>query len=194
MLCGADGSVISSLTDISVPTVLPSSFRPLPDPLDIDPAEFHFVKLYLFDDELQQRSASVSWLADNQDLSYAPLRRLKKVTLDATGDGTVDPDGTCRVQVSLYNPADVMAFFVRLQALRKSGGERMLPVFYDDNYVTIMPGETVTVDLECRVNRPRARPFITYAGWNTIAALNMAPDALANGEVAPSPIEIPIDW
>ena len=51
--------------------------------------------------------------------------------------------------------------------LESLGGERILPVFYDDNYVTILAGETVMISLEFRVNPRQAQPLIFVEGWNT---------------------------
>ena len=36
-----------------------------------------------------------------------------------------------------------------LQLHRKGSGKRVLPVFYSDNYLSLVPGETRTVTVEC---------------------------------------------
>ena len=101
----------------------------------------------------------MSWVADSQTPgSYAALRRLSTVRLQAGGKGQIARDGTCQAQVTLTNPADVLAFFVRLRVLESDQGQRILPVFYNDNYVTILPGETVKVGFEFRANLTSGRP------------------------------------
>jgi len=110
----------------------------------------------------------VSWVADSQTPgSYVALRRLSTVRLQASGKGHIARDSTCQAQVTLTNPADVLAFFVRLRVLASDQGQRILPVFYEDNYVTILPGETVKVRFEFRANSLQTAPVVTADGWNT---------------------------
>jgi len=44
------------------------------------------------------------------------------------------------VKVELSNPADNLAFFVELRVV-DGDGNSILPVLWDDNYVSILPGE-----------------------------------------------------
>jgi hypothetical protein len=41
-----------------------------------------------------------------------------------------------------------VAFGVRLQAIRVSNGEQVLPAIMNDNYFTLLKGETKTVKIE----------------------------------------------
>jgi exo-1,4-beta-D-glucosaminidase len=50
------------------------------------------------------------------------------------------------VKVTLYNPASQIAFFQRVELLSTAGGEEILPITYDDNYVSVFGGETVEID------------------------------------------------
>jgi exo-1,4-beta-D-glucosaminidase len=54
---------------------------------------------------------------------------------------------TASWSVTLENTSDVPAFFVRLD-LVDGKGEDVNPVFWSDNYVTLWPGESVTLELE----------------------------------------------
>ncbi len=49
---------------------------------------------------------------------------------------------------------------VHLQ-LRKENGERVLPVYYEDNYVSLLPGEARTVHIEAAEGSSMA-----IDGWN----------------------------
>ncbi|HEY5742878.1 MAG TPA: glycoside hydrolase family 2 protein [Terrimicrobiaceae bacterium] len=110
----------------------------------------------------------MSWFPDLQPAgAYAFLRKLSNVRLWAKGNGDVARDGECKAEIALMNSSDVMAFFVRLRVLKSVSGERVLPVFYDDNYVTILPGETVKIAVRCRVDPRRPAPVVTAQGWNT---------------------------
>lgn len=59
----------------------------------------------------------------------------------------VDEDGQCRIKARLHNPASTVAFAVRMR-LTDQNGKRILPVIMNENYVTIMPGESEDIDIE----------------------------------------------
>jgi len=42
-------------------------------------------------------------------------------------------------------------------------GQRILPVYYEDNYFSLLPGESRRIHLECG---PVAHPEVTLDGWN----------------------------
>lgn len=79
-------------------------------------------------------------LADMSALNTMPAARV-------TGSGTYqEMNGEARVHVSLTNNSNRVAFFVRLEITRDSDGEEILPIRYDDNYVTVFPHEMRTLD------------------------------------------------
>ncbi|MDG5800755.1 glycoside hydrolase family 2 TIM barrel-domain containing protein [Marinilabiliaceae bacterium ANBcel2] len=43
--------------------------------------------------------------------------------------------------VELENPTDLIAFFVQFELIDNVDGEPVLPVFWDDNYISVLPGE-----------------------------------------------------
>ncbi len=72
---------------------------------------------------------------------FTALSQLPKVHLDVKSKTSRDgQQGVTTVTVS--NPNKTLAFFVRLKLDRAPGGDEMLPVLWDDNYVSLMPGET----------------------------------------------------
>ena len=58
-----------------------------------------------------------------------------KVSYNDEGDKTV-------VTVELKNNSNKIAFFIEMQVNNKYKNESILPVFWDDNYVTLLPNET----------------------------------------------------
>jgi exo-1,4-beta-D-glucosaminidase len=93
------------------------------------------------------------------------LARLPRVKLAATA--VKDADG---LRVTLRNPSPALAFLVRLRLTKGKDGEDVTPVFWDDNYVSLLPGEeralTVRYDAPSLQSR---EPVVEVGGWNVEA-------------------------
>jgi len=50
--------------------------------------------------------------------------------------------GQTRVKITLFNDSNQLAFFVRTEIIKGPDSEEILPIRYDDNYITIFPHET----------------------------------------------------
>lgn len=79
-------------------------------------------------------SMQVSW-ADMTALNSMP-----RVPLDVTAQAA-----DRSVVVRLHNPTHNVAFFERAEVMSSRDGDEILPIAYDDNYVTVFPGETVEI-------------------------------------------------
>jgi exo-1,4-beta-D-glucosaminidase len=74
--------------------------------------------------------------------------------------------GTGTARVTLTNPTRSIAFFLRLQVTGK-GGEEALPVEWEDNYISLLPGEIRTVSATYRVRDLNGGgPQVVVTGWN----------------------------
>jgi exo-1,4-beta-D-glucosaminidase len=49
------------------------------------------------------------------------------------------------VTITLTNPANRVAFFVRAEVTQGADGNEILPITYDDNYITVFPHEIRTI-------------------------------------------------
>ena len=56
-----------------------------------------------------------------------------------------------------------MAFFNRIALIDAISGKRILPAFYDDNYISILPGESKTITIEYTGKEKTA---VEVYGWN----------------------------
>jgi len=52
------------------------------------------------------------------------------------------------MNVTVSNPTEKLAFFMELMATKKSDGSSILPVFWSDNYISLAPGESKTLNLK----------------------------------------------
>jgi hypothetical protein len=73
--------------------------------------------------------------------------------------------GSC--DLTLSNPTEQLAFFVRVRLLEES---ETLRTGYSDNYVSLLPGESKTVTVTLQSRRPESLPArlrFEVSGWNT---------------------------
>lgn len=104
-----------------------------------------FLKLELLDHNQQLVSENFYWYP-NAEGNYSGLQTIKASKL-AVETKRVSDD---KVEVTLTNPDNApIAFFNRLAIVDAQTKERVLPLFANDNYVSLTPGETKTIVLEC---------------------------------------------
>jgi len=98
---------------------------------------------------------------------FTALAKLPPVALEVRG-AQGSPPGEPSFEVTLHNPTEALAFFVELRLVAPATGHSILPVLWDDNYVSLLPGETRSV----RVRVPGAAAEqvesarLEYSGWN----------------------------
>jgi exo-1,4-beta-D-glucosaminidase len=81
--------------------------------------------------------------------------------------------GMGEARVTLKNPGQSVAFFMRLQ-LTGRDGEEALPVLWEDNYLSLGPGETRVITATYRVrDLAGAPPRVVLTGWNVRRAVGV---------------------
>lgn len=72
--------------------------------------------------------------------------------------------------LTLKNTGDRPALMIRLNVVGEQTGEQVLPVLYEDNYFSLMPGEQKEVLVRVRNEDTRGeKPVIKLSGFNVIA-------------------------
>jgi mannosylglycoprotein endo-beta-mannosidase len=72
-----------------------------------------------------------------------------------------------RIAVTICNPASgPIAFFNRVSLVNSKTPRRILPVFFTDNYISVMPGHSKTIVLEYTTRPDAAPPLVSVTGWN----------------------------
>ena len=66
--------------------------------------------------------------------------------------------------VDIANSGDVTAFFVRMKVVKAIDGKMVTPVFFDDNYIVLLPGEkkSITVDVNLLESEDRNTPLMLH--------------------------------
>ncbi len=147
----------------------------------LDPASpVYFLDLRLTDHDGKELDRNFYWLSIRPDVldeaktewyvtpntsfaDFKPLAHLAKAALKVAGRF-----GKGEVELDLFNPTDHVAFFNELQLLKDKSRQPVLPIFWDDNYVSLLPGEHRTLKVHyADANLDHERPVVAIQGWNT---------------------------
>ena len=151
--------------DVSAGASVATTLGSVTWPANLSPV--HFVKLQLKDATGKVISENFYWraLPEHQD-DLKLLDSLSTITLDAKVSRS-DADGKSVVSVTLHNPGKEVALMTHLQLRRKRSGERVLPVYYSDNYISLLPDETRTITMEAATSDLKGEDALVMVdGWN----------------------------
>jgi len=143
----------------------------------------YFLNLQLFSSSGKLLSRNFYWLSTKPDVPdfaksewyYTPLseyanfdalQQLPKATVKASMKySDAGPEPTAHV--TLENAGSGLAFLVRLRLLKGKDEPEVLPVFWDDNYISLLPGEKREITLHVRKSDlGPAKPVLTLDGFN----------------------------
>ena len=136
----------------------------------------HFIKLELRDGDGKQVSENFYWraLPEHQD-NLKGLGDLPKVMLDAKVVRR-EVEGKSFFDLTLRNPGNQIALMAHVQLRRKDSGQRVLPVYYSDNYVSLVPTESKTITIEAASSELKGKTAVVLVdGWNVGVAVSSAP-------------------
>jgi hypothetical protein len=67
----------------------------------------------------------------------------------------------------LNNNSQHPVLMIRLKVIGENSGERILPVFYSDNYISLMPGGEKAITMQLKDEDTRGeRPSVEISGFN----------------------------
>jgi exo-1,4-beta-D-glucosaminidase len=139
----------------------------------------YFLNLQTVDDKGVERANNFYWLSTKPDvldengaswyattnLSYADftaLNRLPKATVQSQVVYNQTSDGT-DAEVTLENSGDTLAFFIEMRIVGEKSQQSLVPVFWDDNYVSLPPHTKKIL----HAHFPNGeKPELKLEGWN----------------------------
>ena len=148
-----------------------------------------FVKLDLRDPHGKTVSDNFYWLsakadtldwAHKQDTVYTPqaefgdltgLNSLPQVTLQTSAALEQNHGAaTGKAKVRVKNTSSSVAFQVRLRLAKKQDDSDVVPVFWEDNYFSLLPGEERVISVQYdAADLHGARPVIQVGGYNIVS-------------------------
>jgi exo-1,4-beta-D-glucosaminidase len=153
-------------------------------PATVNQAVTRVVQLLLRDPDNQIVSRNFYWLAPKSDvldwaktdwwgtpaISYADLTALSSlptVTPTVHVSSAATTAGAHMLHVTVHNGGSALAFFLRLRVTRGEGGDEILPSYWSDNYVSLLPGEKRELSVRFADGAlAGAEPVVVLTGWN----------------------------
>ncbi len=149
-----------------------------------------FLDLRVYDKDNKEVDNSIYWLSTKKDIldyeaakklpwafytptkqfaDYTALNQLPKVKLDFDYKFSRDNESG-NITLKVKNPTAAIAFFMYFDAVDQASGNPILPVFWNDNYVTLLPGEERTYSANYFLrDSGNGKPVIKVNGWNVDA-------------------------
>ena len=145
----------------------------------------YFLKLKLEDSVGNLLSSNFYWLSTEPDTlnfagtrwyytpqsafaNFTDLAQLPLVELDVSYE-IENQDENKVVNVTLENPTDDLAFFIHVAVTKGSRGRDVLPILWDANYFSLLPGENREVHATFAAKDLNgATPAIKVEGWNIL--------------------------
>lgn len=146
---------VSSAFSINLPSLLSSGVA--------------FVELQLTDSSGKLLSRNFYWLG-RRESDYRQLNQLPAVTLAASASSS-ESEGEVHIIVDVKNPSTTAALEAKLTLTNASDGTRILPAYFSDNYISLLPDETETIDIEYAMAEAKSAPQLELRGWNISQAI-----------------------
>ncbi len=125
-------------------------------------AEGGFLSLRLLSTSHKILDDNFYWLPDSTG-NYSGLQQMPKAGVAVTAMKVSDG----RIKVEIDNPpGGPVAFFNRISLVNGITKKRILPVFYSDNYVSVLPGEKKTVFIDYTDKDYINNAEVSISGWN----------------------------
>jgi len=185
-------------SDLDAPADSSTSALTIPDSVFAANSPITFIQLTLKNDAGQVVSRNFYWVPSKltswnwpkTDYTHTPalehedmkaLRSLPQARIEATAQAV---PGSESVQVQLHNPSKALAFQISLAATLPSG-ENIVPTLWSDNYIELMPDESVTLTVVLPPHSPEKYAVVVSA-WNA-PSITLHPAAATHTVASVSP-------
>jgi exo-1,4-beta-D-glucosaminidase len=143
----------------------------------------YFIDLKLKDPQENVLGRNFYWLSAKEDIldekntlwfvtpnksfaDFSALKDLPVVQIKAKHQ-FIDRGEEQEIEVELENPSDAIAFFIEMNVYGTASGRSVLPIFWDDNYVSLLPGETREIRARfSKEDLDGETPAFRFSGWN----------------------------
>lgn len=131
--------------------------------------DVYFMKLSLSDNSGKEISSNFYWLSSKGDANadFTMLNKLPGLTLNSSAPIVQKKNGKYSVTITLENASAGLAFSVNPKIIAGPARDLVLPVFWNDNYFSLLPGEKKSITAEfSEADLNGAAPVFAVEGWN----------------------------
>ncbi|MCX4160911.1 MULTISPECIES: sugar-binding domain-containing protein [Paraburkholderia] len=108
------------------------------------------------------------WCQKNgQDASYESLDTIAAASIAVSASLVEANDTTTRITADVENIGKAISLMTHLQLYDQSSGQRILPAFYSDNYLNLLPGTStqIVIDVPHAKEKPISGVALRVDGW-----------------------------
>ena len=125
----------------------------------------HFVKLYLI--ENGQVVSDNFYIRGTEEGNYQAIKEMPEVALQQNISTRKVDDANWTGSITLKNNTQTPALMIRINVVGATDGDQILPMFYTDNYFTLLPSEEKTVTFHWKDEDTRGNaPKVVTSGYN----------------------------
>jgi exo-1,4-beta-D-glucosaminidase len=138
-------------------------------PFPAETGDMYFLKLELSDASGNHLSSNFYWLSSKGDekADFTALNTLPMIKVNPTISGVKIENGKYSVSLEIENPSSGLAFAVNPKILKGKTKNMVLPVFWDDNYIQLLPHETRKMSVVFNASDLDGEvPLLVIDGWN----------------------------
>ncbi len=168
-----------------IPSNISKFIYKLPEIKNLTPV--YFLDLRIYNSENKEVDNSIYWLSTKKDVldyeasktlpwpyytptksfaDYKALDKLPKVNLEHQYTYSKD-DQFGIVSLKIKNPSEAIAFFNFLDVIDPQTKQPILPIYWNDNYVTLLPGEERIYEAKFFLSDFKGeKPVLEVRGWN----------------------------
>ena len=150
---------------------------------DIKKTSVYFIDLRLTDINEKEISRNFYWLSTKKDVldfensewfmtpfkqyaDFTALNSMPKAKIDVEYN-FVEKENKTEVIIDISNNSHFIAFFINFEILGSKTGTSILPVFFDDNYISLLPGESRQIRANFKTDTEKyGKAELTYKGFN----------------------------
>jgi len=126
-----------------------------------------FLKLVLNDNEGKEISSNFYWLSGKGDenADFTALNKLQEVELNSSILSVKQENDKYSAIIEVENPSTSLAFSVNPKIIKSNSKDLVLPVFWEDNYFSLLPKEKRSVKAEFNAEDLGGEIPILVFGW-----------------------------
>ena len=141
--------------------------------MDMDWAEglsdVYFLRLELKDESDQLLSENFYWLSarGDEEADFTALNDLSPIDLDVTATPILKEGNKWSLDVELVNNSSSLGFSINPKLVQSASRDLVLPVYWDDNYFSLLPGQKRSVHVYFyEEGLDGEKPVLELEGWN----------------------------